>query len=267
MTLEEKKISFNQAWKDFLLIRPFTRSSQIVISRNADKIVTAVRAGEFKLLKKGTEQYVIDDVSCTGIILAYPRKIVDDAINEKIFLKLIGKPLSDEKLEIIRKKLDWDAKKTASRLGCANTNEVRQAILEKDFWEVLFSLHQLIEYRLRKLLLYKCSQINANSSEIIFDSLMQKICDDITTFKHLVEIGYLTGTLNQDERKKGLSFNAIRDSIAHKLLKNEVTDKLLKKVCSQGVKLLDSLENALQRIIPKPKMIMMDSFLIHEFIE
>lgn len=131
----------------------------------------------------------------------------------------------------------------------------------------MFSLHQLIEYRLRRLLLYKCSQVNTDSSEITIDSLMQNICDDITTFKHLVQIGYLTGALNEDERIKALSFNADRDSIAHKLLKSEVTDELLETVCSQGVKLLNSLENALQRIIPKPKMIMMDSFLIHEFLE
>lgn len=267
MALEKKKIDSNQAWKDFLLVRPATRSSQIIISRNADKIVTQVKAGEFKVLTKGTEQYVIDDVSYAGIILAYPKKIVDDAIRDKIFLKLIRKPLSDKKLEIIKNKLDWDAKKTASRLGCANSNEINQAILKKDFWEVLFSLHQLIEYRLRKLLLYKCSQVNTDSSEITIDSLMQNICDGITTFKHLVEIGYLTGALNGDERKKALSFNADRDSIAHKLLKSEVTDELLETVCSQGVNLLDSLENALQRIIPKPKMIMMDSFLIHEFLE
>jgi len=139
--------------------------------------------------------------------------------------------------------------------------------LHKDFWEVLFSLHQLVEHRLRKLLLFKCSEINSNSSEIIFDSLMQKICNDIKTFKHLVDMTYLTGALNDGERKKALSFDANRDSIAHKLLKNEVTDKLLKTVCRQGVRLLDSLETALQRIIPKPKMIIMDSFLIHEFIE
>lgn len=125
MALEKKKIDFNQAWKDFLLVRPVTRSSHIIISRNADKIVTEVKAGEFKVLTKGTEQYVIDDVSCAGIILAYPKKIVDDEIREKIFLKLIGKPLSDEKFEIIKNKLDWDAKKTASRLGCANSNEIQ----------------------------------------------------------------------------------------------------------------------------------------------
>lgn len=107
----EKKTSFNQAWKDFLLIRPFTRSAQITISRNPEKIVVGVRAGEFKLLVKGTEQYMIDDVSCSGIILAYPKKIVEDAIREKIFEKLIGKPLSDEKMEAIKNKLDWNAKK------------------------------------------------------------------------------------------------------------------------------------------------------------
>jgi hypothetical protein len=86
----ENKISFNQAWRDFLLIRPFTRSAQITISRNTETVVVGVQTGEFKVLVKGAEQYMIDDVSCSGIILAYPRKIVEDAIKEKIFNKLIG---------------------------------------------------------------------------------------------------------------------------------------------------------------------------------
>lgn len=266
MTLE-KKTSFNQAWKDFLLIRPFTRSAQITISRNPEKIVVGVQAGEFKLLVKGTEQYMIDDVSCSGIILAYPKKIVEDAIREKIFEKLIGKPLSDEKMEAIKNKLDWDAKRTASRLGCSNSNEIQQAISERNFWEVLFSLHQLIEYRLRRLLLYKCSKVNTAASEITVDSSMENICDNITTFRHLVEIGYLTGALNYEEKTKSLSFNAERDNIAHKLLKSEITDDLLETASNHGVELLNSLESAFQRIVPKPEMIMMDSFLIHEFLE
>jgi hypothetical protein len=210
---------------------------------------------------------MIDDASCSGIILAYPKKIVEDAIKEKIFDKLIGKPLSDEKVEAIKNKLDWDAKKTASRLGCSNSNEIQQAISERDFWEVLFSLHQLIEYRMRKLLLYRCSKVNTATSEITVDSSTENICDHITTFKHLVEIGYLTGALNNEEKTKSLSFNAERDNIAHKLLKSEITDDMLETASNHGVELLNSLESAFQRIIPKPEMIMMDSFLIHEFLE
>jgi hypothetical protein len=80
-------------------------------------------------------------------------------------------------------------------------------------------------------------------------------------------MGYLTGALNYDEMMKALSFNAERDSIAHKLLKNEITDDLLETTSVQGVELLDILETAFQRTIPKPKMIVLDSFLIHEFLE
>ncbi len=263
----ERKASFNQAWKDFLLVRPFTRSAQIIISRDPEKIVVGVQTGEFKLLGKGVEQYMIDDVSCAGIILAYPKKTVEDAIQEKIFKKLIGKPLSDEKMESIKNKLDWDARKAASRLGCSNSNEIQQAITERNFWEVLFSLHQLIEHRLRRLLLYKCSKLNTATSEITIDSSMENICDSITTFRHLVDVGYLSGALNREEKTKLLSFNAERDNIAHKLLRSEITDDLLETASNHGVEVLNSLENAFQRIIPKPEMIMMDSFLIHEFLD
>jgi hypothetical protein len=96
---------------------------------------------------------------------------------------------------------------------------------------------------------------------------MENICDNITTFRHLVEIGYLTGALNYEEKTKSLSFNAERDNIAHKLLKSEITDDLLETASNHGVELLNSLESAFQRTVPKPEMIMMDSFLIHEFLE
>lgn len=263
----KRKMSFNQAWRDFLLLRPFTRAAQITITRDAEKKVVDIKVGAFKQLDEGTEQYVIDDVSCSGIILAYPRKIVEDAVKEKIFDKLIGKPLSDERMEQVRNKLAWDTRKTASRLGCLNNNEIQQAMTERNFWEVLFSLHQLIEYRLRRLLLCKCSKVDTAASEITVDSSMENFCDRIRTFKHLVEIGYLLGALNYKENIKSLSFNAERHSIAHKLLISEITDELLETACNHGVEVLNGLENAFQRIVPKPKMIMMNSFLIHEFLD
>ena len=77
----------------------------------------------------------------------------------------------------------------------------------------------------------------------------------------------MTGALNYEEKTKSLSFNAERDNIAHKLLKSEITDDLLETASNHGVELLNSLESAFQRIVPKPEMIMMDSFLIHEFLE
>ena len=250
-----------------MLLRPFTRSAQITITRNAEKKVVGVKVGDFKQLEEGTEQYVIDDVSCSGIILAYPRKIVEDAVKEKIFNKLFGKPLSDEKMEQIRNKLAWDARKTASRLGCLNSNEIQQAMTERNFWEVLFSLHQLIEYRLRRLLLYRCSKVDTAASEVTEDSSMEKICDGIKTFKHLIELGYLSGALSYEEKTDAFNFRVERNNIAHKLLRSEITDELLETACNHGVEVLSSLETAFQRIIPKPKMIMMNSFLIHEFLD
>jgi len=263
----EKKVSFNQAWKDFLLVRPVTTSSQIMIHRNPEKVVDNVGVGDFKIITKGSEQFMIDDASCSGIILAYPRQKVEDEIREKILVRLIGKPLSDEKMESIKNKLDWDAKKMASRLGCSNSKEIQRALANKSFWEVLFSLHQLIEHRLRKIILYKSSAVNSTASEITICSSMEKICEGIKTHRHLVEIGYLLSALSPEEKTKALSFNADRDNIAHKLLTNEITDDLLEKASDHGIEVLNGLEQAFQRIVPKPEMIMMDSFLIREFLD
>jgi len=228
----EEIITFNQAWKDFLLIRPFTRSATITISRNSENVVTEVKTGAFKMLEKNGEQYIIDDISCPGIVLGFPKKVVEDAINKNILQKLIGKTLPNEQFEIIKNKLDSDAKRTDSRLGCADDSEIQQALSERNFWEVLFSLHQLVEYRFHKLLIYKSSEINAKDSMIKVNSLKRKICDDyIKTFKHLVDVAYLIGAINNEERTKALSFDSERDNIAHKLLKNEVSDFLLEATC------------------------------------
>lgn len=264
---DEETVTFNQAWKEFLLMRPFTRSANIVISRNSENVVTEVKVGAFNIMRKDGEEYIIDDVSCPSVVFGFPKSIVEEAVNKSILQKLVGKTLPKEQFEIIKNKLSSDAKRTDSRLGCANDDEIQQALSERNFWEVLFSLHQLVEYRLHKLLVYKSSQISTQDSTIRVNSLKRKICEDeISTFKHLVDIAYLTEAINTDERTKALSFDSERDNIAHKLLNSEVSEVLLETACDHGIELLGMLQNALQRIIPRPEVIIMDSFLIHDFL-
>jgi hypothetical protein len=212
------------------------------------------------------EKYVVDNVACPGLTLACPIKIVEDAFNKNIIQKLAGKTLTDEQMQIILNKLSSDQKKSDSRLGCASSSEIQKAQTEKNYWEVLFSLHQLIEYRLRKLLFYKSSEVDRTNSLIITDASKRKICKEVRTFKHLIDIGYLAGAINHDERTKALVFNAERDNIAHELLLGEVTDSLLETASTHGIELLNLLEAAFQRIVPRPKMIIMDSLVVPDFM-
>ena len=264
--VDKERITFNQAWKKFLLIRPITRRLRLIISRDSEKVVKHISVSPFKMIDKNGEQYIIDDSSCPGIKLAFPKKIVDEALYKNIVQKLGGKTLSDEQVQIILSKLSLDLKRTDSRLGCANKGEIQQALSERNFWETLFSLHQLIEYRLHELLIYKSSEVNLTDSVIIVDSVKEQTCKEIKTFRHLVEVGHLAGAINDNERTKLLSFNAERDNIAHKLIQGEVTDSLLEAASVHGIELLNLLEDAFQRIVPKPEMIIIESFLVPEFI-
>lgn len=108
---DKERITFNQAWKEFLLVRPYTRRVQLIIYRNTEKRVNRVVVTPFKLAEIDGEQYIVDDVACLGFILAFPKKIVEEAINKKIIQKLAGKTLSDEQLQIIQNKLSSDLKK------------------------------------------------------------------------------------------------------------------------------------------------------------
>lgn len=265
--MSAENITFEQAWRDFLLVRPFTNRMSLKISRTPENLVSSVEIGAFKMLERGGEQYIIDDVSCPGVVLGYPKKIVEDELNKKIIQKLVGKTLPETEFAAIKSKLDTVMRQTDIRLGCANSGEIQQALLEKNFWEVMFSLHQLIEYRLRKLLMYKSMRKEVESSSVTLDPIKRKICEEeIKTFKHMIEIAYLFDALNREERDKLLSFDGERDSIAHKLLKSDVTDVILEKACAHGIEVLNLLQLALERIVPKPPIITMRSFCVNEFI-
>ena len=264
--IEETKISFNKAWRDFLLVRPFTRNAQIEIVRNESNVVTNVKIYPFDTFDRGEEHYIIDNVSCPGSVLAFPRQIVQEALERDVLQKVLGKTLTNEQLGIMKSKLDADLERTTARLGCANIGEIKEAIGRKDFWQVLFSIHQLAAYRLHKLLVFKSSNISIPNSEIAINPIKEKTCSELRTFQHLIDICYLIGAINDRERTKAYDFNEDRNNIAHYLLEGKVTDSLLENACTHGLEVLALLEDALQRIVPKPELIIMDSFLIHEFL-
>ena len=64
--LHDQKITFNQIWREFLLVRPFSKTVNLIIGRNAKKVVTRIIITPFKLTKKGGEQYIVDDETCPG---------------------------------------------------------------------------------------------------------------------------------------------------------------------------------------------------------
>ena len=259
-------MSFNQAWKDFLLVRPFTRNAQVTWTMDNQGTIIAVETSPLKTAEKDGKKYVIDDASCKGYVLAFPIDIVNASFDEKIGKKLLGKTFTKDQLTAFKNRLDSDLRHTSDRLGCANDEEIEKALEDKNYWEVLFSSHQLVEYRLHRLILYKSSEINIISSTLKITSFKQEIENKLQTFKHLVEVSYLLGAINNDEYQNALNFNGQRDNIAHKLLKKEVTEDILRTACNHGIEIAEVLESALQRIIPKPEMIIMDTFSVHDIL-
>jgi hypothetical protein len=261
---EKQTTSFNQAWKDFLLVRPFTRNAQVTWTMDNNGTITKVETSPLKTRIFGDKTFIIDDSSCEGYVLAFPIEVVQAEMNEKIGKKLLGKTITKQQAEFFKGKLDADLKKTSNRLGCANDEELSRALMENNYWEALFSSHQIVEYRLHKLLLYKSSERDSKTSQITLDPLKSAINDRLQTFKHLIEINFLIGSINYDEYQIALNFNGERDNLAHKLLRKEIADDTLKTACSHGLELSKILEAALGRIIPKPNVIFMNTFTIHE---
>ncbi|WP_287584161.1 hypothetical protein [Candidatus Borrarchaeum sp.] len=82
------------------------------------------------------------------------------------------------------------------------------------------------------------------------------------SFKHLVELTFLFGCIDDKIRDKIICFDRERNQIAHRLLKMEIPSQKLKQICSRGLQLLDALETSFSQIIPKPKFIKMRAFKI-----
>jgi len=67
-------VTFGEAWKEFLLIRPVSNKFKMAITRDDKKTVVGIKIEGFKVMKKADELYVIDDTTCPGIMLAFPKK-------------------------------------------------------------------------------------------------------------------------------------------------------------------------------------------------
>jgi len=256
-------VTFGEAWKEFLLIRPVSNKFRMAITRDDKKTVVGIKIEGFKVMKMADELYIIDDTTCPGIVLAFPQKMIEEEL-KKVLGKLMGKTLLDDQLSSMKSKTDSLLKTLDSRLGCAYRTEIQQAFEEGDFWEVIFSLHQVIEYRLGKLIVFKSARLDMTQSTVIEDSLKQTICKRLNRFKHLSDIAYLLDAINSDERQRIINFDAERDDIAHKFLRRDISDDILKSACTHGLEVMDALESALSRIIPKPQIIVMNNFDVNE---
>ena len=261
-----KQISFDDAWRDFLIIRGIFYHVQINVSLDSNHRISGVNLIS-PLARRNIdgEEYFCDE-SSASIPLAYSvKKLVLPEIQEKIIEPLFVEQLTKTskiasstyvgKRRKLRRKIE-------ARLGCSIRSEVRRLISEKSYWETLFSLHQILEHRLRKMLMYKSMDIDSSNSQIFVDSLKEKICEDIKTFKHLTNIAFLAGAIDEETRNKIICFNEERGDIAHKLLKMKISPRLLKNLCSRGLELTDTLENHFSKIVPKPDCIEMRKFEI-----
>ena len=259
----DRKISFNEAWRDFLIIRGIFYDVHVNVSLNSNKRISEVNLIAPLVRRNIDGEECFCDESSASIPLAYSKKLVLPEIQEKVieplFIDQLTKTSKIARSTYVakRKKIK---QKIQARLGCSIRSEVRKLVSEKRYWETLFSLHQMLEHRLRKMVMYKCTDGDSSGSEILVENLKEKICEDIRSFKHLTNIAFLIGAINEETRNKIICFAEERDDIAHKLLTMKIPPSLLKNLCSRGLTLIDTLENHFSRIIPKPKCIKMRKF-------
>lgn len=107
--------------------------------------------------------------------------------------------------------------------------------------------------------------ISPSSSEISINPVKEKICEEIKSFKHLTDLVFLIGAIDEETRNKIIRFDSERDDIAHDLLKMEILPQKLEQLCSLGLELMDILENYFSRIVPQPNFIEMRKFEVISF--
>ncbi len=208
--------------------------------------------------------YYFDDSPELDVPLAYPEEIITTEIVEKIVKPLMGKRLRKPKIDYIRKRARKIRRKVQARLGAQAKNRLEKLISEDHCWEALFSIHPILEHRLRRLLKYKTMDIKEANSEILIDPLRENICQTIQSFGHLANLTFLVGAITEKTRGKILQFNSDRDSIAHELLKREILPEKLQKLCAAGLELMDSLQKSFADLVPKPEFIVMKKFYIEK---
>jgi len=257
-----KRISFNKAWKDFLIMRAIPYNLRFVIYFDSNKKVTRIDVETLKEISIEGQQYFCDESTIPGLPLVYPKNLVLSEVECKIFRPFLGKQLEGTKIALWRGKSQTIRRRIEAQLGRSARSEIQKAIQDKDYWEVLSSLHQILEHRLRKMLLYKSSHIDLYSEEILINEYKEKFCQEIKTFKHLAKLAFLVGAIEKETREKVILFDSQRDNIAHKLLKMKIPDHVLENLCLLGLDLMDTLEECFSEIIKKPKFLEMEKFEI-----
>lgn len=260
-----RSISFEEAWRQFLLVRPFT--SQILVSyvKDVQQKIVRVDIGPVQIMETDQQRWLIDNVSIPGILLGFPEEIVKKELETKVFSKMVGKVFTEEGLNQMKRRVHEHLEKGSKRLGCANMRELAAEISGGNYWEALFSLHQLIEYRLHRLILYKSGKLDTQKSQVTLDHLKQKIClSEIRSFKHLVDVALIMDAISDAEREKIMSFDSERDALAHYLLTREIEPSMLQTVCKHGLEVVELLQVALSRTIPQPAIITVKHFMVQE---
>lgn len=248
------------------MVRPFTSQMMVNYVKDAQQKIVRVDIGPVQTMwavPNDQQRYLIDTVSFPGVLLGFPEEIVRKELEMKVFSKMIGKVFTDEKLAQMKEKLAEHLEKGGKRLGCANIKELKE-ISGGNYWEALFSLHQLIEHRLHMLILYKSGKLDTQKSQVILNTQKQKILGGIRSFKLLVDVAFTMDAISDVERVKIMSFDSERDSLAHYLLTRKIEASMLETVCEHGLETVEMLQNALSRTIPKPDIITMKGFEMQE---
>ena len=256
------KVSFNEAWRDFLILRGILYEVRINFSLDANHKISDVNHITSLVRKNFDGEEYFCDESSANIPLCYSKNLVLPEIQKKIvepfFVEQLTRTSKIASPTYLgrRKKM---VQKIEAQLGCAIRTEVCKLISGEQYWEVLFSLHQILKHRLRKMLMYK-SMLEPSTKEILFDERKETICKQIPRFKHLIDIAFLTGAIEGSTRAKLEKFNSDRNDLAHHLFKKKIPPNKLKKLCFRGLKLMDTLEHLFSKIIQKPRFIKMRRF-------
>lgn len=259
----DREIAFDMAWKDFLVVRSISHKFNLVLHFAADRTVQSFDLGPFVQGEIDGRQYLVDIGASKDIPLAYPLEAVWIEINEKIVKPLRGKPLGEKEMTSLKGKSRANMQKIDARLGGAFRAEIEKLITTEKYWEALFSIHQILEHRLRRLLVYKSAKTDVSASKITVNHAKERICNNLRSFKHLVELTYLTNAIDEETMLKASSFDKDRDNITHKLLTMEIPSVDLKNLCDRGLALMDTLETSLSTIIPRPRFVPM-TFVLPE---
>lgn len=252
-----REIVFDAAWKDFLVVRSISHKISLVLHFTADKTIQSFALGPFVQGEIDGRQYLIDTGASKDIPLVYPLEAVMAEIDTKITRPLRGKMLGEKEMLSLRGKSQATMQKIDTRLGGAIRAEVGNLIQTKNYWEALFSIHQILEHRLHRLLVYKSAKMEVPSNKITIDRAKERICNSIRSFKHLIELTYLTSAVDEQTMLRLTSFDKERDNVTHKLLTMEIPSDDLKSLCDRGLALMDDLETSLSSIIPKPRFVSM----------